>query len=134
MIIAIFATPLWAKTGLSFFGIREKDESLLKNQHNKFKDYIKFYDEVKYHLLNGCLVTNNIINKNAIKYALSLWPKDPHLSMLFSKLYGIELLISRFNLDVPTLDQSSLSHLQSYCGSRGYNILKRSKQIFLLLK
>ena len=119
----------YANTGRSFTGIREKDHSLTQKQHNKLSDYLKFYDKIKCHLLNGYLKNNNVINKNALDHVLTLWPKDIKLSMLLSKLYSIELFINSFDLEVPSLDKRDISHIESFFGARGYNLLRKGKQL-----
>ena len=116
----------WAKTGISFSGIEEND-NFCEKQHDKLRDFLNFYDEIRDCLLGGNLVRNNIINKEAVDYILSLWPRDWNLSAVLSKLYGIELFINRFDLDVPMLSKKQISHVEAFLAARCYNMLKKLK-------
>lgn len=128
----LFDLP-WDKTKKSFSGITETNNLFVQNQHNKFHDFLEFYEEMKFKLLKGYLVNNNILNYKTLEYVLSLWEKNIKLSSLISKVYGIELFIEKHNLNVNALKKKSmLSEFKSYCGAKSYNFLKNAKNSFKL--
>ena len=118
----------WARTGLSFSGSREHDDSLVQCQHTKADDLLRLYDTIAACLTTGRLVQSNIINKSAIEYILQLWKKNCSFSTLVSKLYIVELLIKKYELDVPYLNSRPRNKAVEYFGSRFYHLAKRAKR------
>ncbi len=120
----------WDKTKKSFSGIKETNNLLAQKQHNKWLDFLEFYEEVRFKLLKGHLAQNNILNYKALEYVLSSWKKNIKLSHLISRLYGIELFIEKYNLSINGLNKHSMvSEFKSYWGAKGYNFLKNAKNI-----
>jgi len=120
----------WGKTKKSFSGIKEENNLFVQKQHNKLHDFLEFYEEIRLKLLKGYLVENNIFNYKALEYVLLLWKNNIKLSPLIARLYGIELFIEKYNLNVNTLNKHSmLTEFKSYWGAKGYNFFKNAKNI-----
>jgi asparagine synthase (glutamine-hydrolysing) len=117
----------WARTGISFSGAREPDHSLVECQHTKANDLLRLYDRIAGSLMRGMLVHSNIVSKPAMEYILRLWKKKCSFSMVVSKLYIIELLIRKYNLDVPRLSGGVPNRVIGYLGSRFYGLAKSVK-------
>ena len=120
----------YANTGISFSGKVEKNNQLVKKQHNKSYEFLELYDDVKAILQAGKLIENNIIDAKALKYLLTIWPADVSLSALVSRLYGIEIFIQRFNVYVPLQDKSIISEYAAAIGARAYFYMKKFKRNF----
>jgi len=117
----------WARTGASFSGKKESDVSVRENYSPMKMDILAYHDEVSGRLLSGRLVNANILNKGALKQLLSIWRSDANLSLLISRLNGIELLVSEYDILVEPLPEPHFSRLISRWWVWGYDRAKRVK-------
>lgn len=118
----------WARTGSSFGGNKESDGSVKENYSPMKKDILAYKDEVGSRLLNGQLVKANIINRGALEQILSVWCSDTDLSQMISRLNGIELLISEYELFVEPLPESRFANAISGWWAYSYGVAKRARK------
>lgn len=92
----------WARTGVSLCNnYIDTDPNHKKEYHNYREWFLQdYYKDVKKTLLHGKLVEQQIILKTQLLDVLRHWKLDPGYGELLSKLYQIELFISRYNLEV----------------------------------
>ena len=118
----------WARTGFSFSGRKESDGSVKENFSPMTKDILAYHDEISDRLLNGQLVNANILNRGALEQLFSMWCSDADLPLLISRLNGIELLISEYNLLVESLPESRFSGRVSRWWAHSYGVAKRARR------
>jgi len=105
----------WARTGVSLLNDSvDNNKRHSKHYHNYdnwfFEDYYSITRDV---LFNGQLVKNKIISKLGLSQIFRKWEMEASLSELVSKLYQIELLISRYDLKIEPQEYKISSHLKN---------------------
>jgi len=117
----------YANTGVSFSGEQKSENDLIVNTHSKPKQFQEFYAEVSNVLLNGSLVRHNVLSQSSLTLLLRYWKTDESLSSLVSRLYGVELFVRKFGIDVPDLHETVFSRLVLLLLSNIHHINRRAK-------